>query len=581
MPEDNTNNNDDLDLNDTNSDANNNYADELLGDDGEGLGSDFDEPKKPNQNRSFKQKVKDFLKDLWQNKTKRRVVIASAFVLIIAVIAVPNSRYFILNTAGVRSSASVTVLDQSTSQPLKNVSVTLAGQETKTDDNGTAKLEKLKLGSTKLVIKKRAFADTHKNVTLGWGSNPLGNTKIEPVGVQFTFDVQDFLSDKPIEKAEAVSGEYSAFSNQEGQVVLTIDQVDANDEQLEVMLKAKNYRDENIDKLPENKEAMSIKMVPARKHMFVSKRSGKYDVYKMDVDGQNEQLVLSGTGMERDDMVLVPHPDKDMAALVSSRQNARNKDGFLLSTLTLISIDGEDVNTEALTTSERVQIIGWSGDQLVYVKIRDGASTATPDRHKLITYNAESGETKEIAKANYFNDVLMVDDNIYYAPSAAYQEGKVGLIKVSAKGEDQKTVFDQEVWNIFRTTYDKLMFSVQKDWYEYKIKDGKVLAANGPPPIQVTKVYIDSPDKKHSLWIDQRDGKGALVEYNVESSEEKVAKTQSGLTYPVRWITDDTVVYRINTGQETADYVINFDGGEAKKIVDVTNTGGVDRWYYY
>ncbi len=531
------------------------------------------------KDRGFKEKVADFFKDLWQNPKKRWSIIVGTVVILMTIFILPMSRYFVLNTVGIRSSASVTVLDESTSQPLKNVTVTLSNGEAKTDDDGVAKLQNIKLGATKLTIQKRAFAESSRNVTVGWGSNPLGEQKIKPVGVQYSFDVKDFLSGQPIEKAEAVSGEYSAFSDEKGRVVLTIEE--PGDDTIEITIKASGYRDEPVNQDTENKDVQPVAIVPARKHVFVSKRSGKYDVYKIDVDGKNEQLVLSGTGNERDDMALVPSPDKDIAALVSSRDSTRNKDGFLLSTLTLLDLSTQEPATEAITKSERVQIIGWSGDQLVYVRIADGASASTPDRHRLITYNVETGSTKEIAKSNYFNDVLMIGDGIYYAPSAAYQEGGQGLYKVDAKGENQKTVFNSEVWNIFRTDYDTVMFSVQADWYEYDLSSGKVLAASGAPAAQVTRIYVDGPEKKKSLWIEQRDGKGALIAYDVESKEDKVVKTQSGLTYPVRWVTSNTVIYRINTDQETADYVVNLDGGEPKKIKDVTNTGGVDRWYYY
>lgn len=52
-------------------------------------------------------------------------------------------------------------------------------------------------------------------------------------------------------------------------------------------------------------------MAPSRKHVFISKRSGTYDVYKVDVDGKNEEKVLSGTGSERPDAIALSiHPTK-------------------------------------------------------------------------------------------------------------------------------------------------------------------------------------------------------------------------------------------------------------------------------
>lgn len=543
----------------------------------------FVTPERPQHTNRFQpEKPKGFkakLKDLFVNPKKRKILFGSTFVVLLLLIIVPTSRYFILNTVGVRSSASVKVLDESTNQPLRNVTVKLSGAEAKTDENGIARVQSIKLGNTKLVIEKRAFANTEKSVTIGWGSNPLGDVKIKPVGVQFQFETVDFLTGKPIEKVEAVSGEYSAFSNAQGLAVLTIE--DPGDEDVQITLKAAGLRDEVITQAAENKEAQEVKMVPARKHVFVSKRSGNYDVYQIDVDGKNEKLILSGTGNEREDITLVSHPDKNFAVLVSSRGSQRNDDGFLLNSLTLIDMEEEEVLTEELDLSERIQIVGWSGDNLSYIKIADGASADTPDRHRLITFNLATGDKKQLATSNYFNDVVLVGNTIYHAASAAYQKGKVGLVKVNIDGSNQTTIFEQEVWNIFRVSFGKLMFSVQDDWYEYNLDEARVLAADGPPAAQVTRVYIDGPEAKRSLWIDQRDGKGALIVYDKEKAEDKTLKTQSGLTYPVRWISADTVIYRINTDQETADYVVNLDAGEAKKITDVTNTGGIDRWYYY
>ena len=81
--------------------------------------------------------------------------------------------------------------------------------------------------------------------------------------------------------------------------------------------------------------------------------------------------------------------------------------------------------------------------------------------------------------------------------------------------------------------------------------------------------------------MDQRDGKGVLLDYDVTNKTEKTLKTASGLNTPIRWVSSNTLVYRVHTNQETADYVLNIDGGEARKIKDVYNSSGIDQWYYY
>ena len=39
-------------------------------------------------------------------------------------------------------------------------------------------------------------------------------------------------------------------------------------------------------------------MVPAQPAVFVSRASGKYDLYRIDLDGKNKRLLLAATGNE-------------------------------------------------------------------------------------------------------------------------------------------------------------------------------------------------------------------------------------------------------------------------------------------
>lgn len=524
----------------------------------------------------WRERIKNFFVQWWGNPKKRKATIIAALVMLGAALAVPPSRYFVMNTVGIRSSTTVTVLDDSTQLPLKNASVTVGRQSGQTDVDGKVTLKNIKLGSQEITVEKRAFATTKRKHVFGWGSNPIDQPiALTPVGTQYAFQVSDFLSGKPV-KAEAISGEASALSNQDGKILLTVDKTD--DKDFTVDIKAEHYREERVTLSATHKETVTLKMAPARKHVFVTRRSGKYDLYKIDADGKNEALVLAGTGRERDDMVVAAHPKKDVVALVSTRDNARNRDGFLLSTLTLINLaDGQPVS---VAQSERIQIVDWIEDKLIFVQIAAGTSAGNPQRHRLIAYDYEKSERKELAAANYFNDILIASGSIYYAPSVAYNTSNAKLFKINPDGSGKQTLVENEVWNIFRTAYDTLDLSVQGEWYQYKFGATKA-AKSDPPVVQKGRIYYDSPDKEQSMWVDERDGKGVLLAYNLKDKTDKTIRTQSGLKNPVRWLSNTTLVYRINTDQETADYVLNLEGGEPQKIRDVTNTGGVDRWYYY
>ncbi len=502
---------------------------------------------------------------------------------LIAAGLVPTSRYFVLNTAGVRASLSLRVVDAGTLQPLKNVTVRAGGASGLTDGNGTVVLQGARLGRTNLQIEKRAFSSYDRPVTLGWGSNPLGEFEARAVGSQYTFEVKDFLSGKPIAGAEATSGDGNAKADEEGKLVLTLDTANLEDsEQIVVLISAGNYRTETITLSVSNKEAQSVEMVPSRKHVFVSKRSGKYDVYTVDVDGKNERKVVEGSGLERDDITLVPHPSENKAALVSTRERVQNSEGYLLSTVYVVDFDSGDL--VKIDQSEQIQIIGWSGDsRLLYVKIAAGTSAADAKRHRLMSYNSRNfADIKELASANSVNDVLMAGNRVYYAPSNIFNENpNPGLFAVNPDGGNLQTVLNKEVYNIFRTSYDTLDISIGANWYTYTLGSATAATASQPPVTQYSRAYADAPNGESSLWVDTRDGKGVLLRYDKSAKADSSLVNRSGLKVPVYWLTGSHVVFRLNDGTETADFIVNVEGGDARKITDVTDTNGVDRWFYY
>ncbi len=539
----------------------------------------LEEAAQPEPKKSLADHINRFFAVWWHSSPARWATFLLLLAAIVAAGTVPSSRYYVLNTAGVRAEASMTVLDDKTQQPLKNVHVLLQGQDKATNSQGSVTFDKLKLGPSTFIIQKRAFATSSQKVVLGLGSNPLGNYQITAVGSHYSFVVTDWLSKKPLAGAEASSGDGNAVADKNGKIVLVLDTT--NDDAIDVKLTYDKYRDENLHIASSQKTEMPVAMVPAKKHFFVSNRSGRYDVYKIDADGKNEQLLMPGTGQESDNMVLAPQPAGKQVAVVTTRDGQRNSDGFLLSGLYIINVaTGE---SQKIAQSERVQIIDWYGDRIVYVAVAQGASAADPNRQKLMTYDTVADESKKIASANYFNDVLSASGKIYFAPSNTYSQNPDNnkLFVVNPDGSNLKSVLDQETWNIFRVDYDKLAISVQQTWYNYTLGGSAPTKANGPPAQLKTKVFVDNDDHSKALWVDQRDGKGVLILRDTQGGTDKVLLTKAGLNGPVRWLTGDYITYRVSNTDETADYVLSLQGGDPMKIKDVSNIGGVDKWYYY
>lgn len=523
-------------------------------------------------------KLKKFFSNWWGNPLARKATIAGLVIAIVAAAVVPNSRYFLLNTAGARAAASLTVIDEANQQPLKNIPVTLAGQTGVTDSDGKAHLSKLKLGKSELVVGRKAYTIIRKQITVGWGSNPLGSFSLKAVGSQYTIIVRDYLSGKPIEKAEANNEEASAGADKDGNILLAVE--GGSDKEVTVTISAKSYRDEKLTFNLDSKQKQQVSMVPDRKSVFVSKRSGKYDVYKVDIDGKNEEVVLKGTGTEQDNMALMSHPTDEVAAFVSTRENTHSSEGYLLSTLSLIDVNSNSYKN--IGQSERIQLIGWIGSRIIYVQIAAGTSAANPQRYRLIAYDYKTSEKRELASANNFNDVLTIGNVVYYAVGNTYQpSGITGFVKINADNTGKQTILSQEVWTLYRLAYDNLAIPVGTDWYDYKLGNSTATKLATAPANPKSRTYVDSPDKSHSLWVDQRDGKGVLLAYDTITKADKILKTQSGLADQVRWLNNSTLIYRIHTDQETADYAINIDGGDAKKVKDVTDVVSIEQGYFY
>lgn len=520
--------------------------------------------KKPHQN------IAELLKNWWAIPKVRKGIIIGAVLLVLGLALYPDTRYFALNTVGVRASSSITIVDNSSQQPLKNVQVKIGNVSGVSDVNGKVRLSRVRLGNNKLVIEKRGFATATKDVTLGWGSNPLGELGLTPTGSQYSFVVTDFLSGKPVSKVEASSNEASALSDEKGIIKLTVD--GSEDAKITVSIKGESYRTEQLEFDANDKSMRQVKLVPAKKHVFVSKRSGKYDIYSIYVDGKDEKLVLAGSGNEREDMVIAPHPSSDTVAYVSTRAGQRNKDKYLLSNLLLINTS--DNTTTNVLASERLEIVGWSENYLIYLVVAEGSSASNPKRHRLMSYNLTDGVNKELAASNYFNSTYLAYNTIYYAPSSAGQTGQINFYKISPNGTGNQSLLNQEVWSVFRSAYDHITLATEKNWYDLP-QGGSVTKLNSPPSNQVPRVYIDSPDGKHSLWVDIRDGKGVLISYDTTTKKDTTLHSQSGLGYPTSWLGNNTVVYRVRTDQETADYAVSINGGKPVKIRDVTNSSGL------
>ncbi len=474
-----------------------------------------------------------------------------------------------LNLIGVRATVHVQVVDATTKLPLSGANVAIGSATAVSDDTGSASIKGAKLGTLTITAKKLAFTTANTSVRLKSGANKVATINLKPDGTQYKFSLTDYVTGKPVTSARATSGESNAVADKSGLITLT---VKAPTDKLSVTITGQNYRKTDLTVSAGRSTPTPVSMVTADKAIYVSKQSGKYDVYKSDIDGQNKAVLLAGTGSESAQIGLLPDTGDDFVALVSTRDNDKDTDGFLMQTLTLINVASGA--TTSIDHSESIQLIDWSGTKLVYVEAKAGASAANPSRYQLYSYDAKSGQRLLLDHANYFNDVVSAAGSIYYATSNQYSGGVSQFNKINADNSGKQTLLVNEIWDIFRTGYNSFALDSAAGWYNYKIGDAK--PSTGTAYSGQGHLYVDSSDGKKSLWVDQRDGKGTLLVYDTTTQKDMTITQQTGLTYPVRWLNANTIIYRAKTASETADYVVSASGGSAKKVADVTNTTGVN-----
>ena len=524
--------------------------------------------------------VKRLISAWWSNRRARNMTFLIGIALIVAIIAIPTTRYSTLNALGIRAGIQFQVTDKISGRPIKNVAVTVNGVSGTTDTTGNVQLSGLRLGDTTVVLKKRSFKEEAIPVTIGWGSNPFdAPLELVPTGSTFTFNIKDWLSGLPLQNVEVSDGESVALSDKDGIAKLTIEPTD-ND--IAVSFASPTYRTENITIAADQLRGDTVSLVPSRKDIFVSKRQGKYDIYSRNVDGSNEQLLLAGTGSEQADTHVLVHPTEDITAMVSSRDGERNSDGYMLSNVYLLQPDTKNVEKLPGTSSERVRLISWSGDVLVFVKTIAGPSAYTGNRQRIIAYDVSEKSFTELAATDYFTDVRVVNDAIYYiVPNSDGSQSK-GLTKSSVTGKEKKVLLAKNIWAMYRSAPGVLTVDVEgEEWYDITLADNTVKKLEGAPAVPQNNLYITNTASGSSAWLEDRDGKTALLVVNKDGSDAKEILKQAGITYPVRWLNDTTLLFTVANGQETADYVVSTLNGVSKRVGDMTISVYADNQYYY
>lgn len=500
----------------------------------------------------------------WSNPRKRYITFGIAGVLIAVIGLVPPVRILLLNTVGLRSGVVATVTDASTTMPLQNAIIQVGSLQTKTDEHGKARLKGVKLGSQTITIKKIAFAPVTKKVTFGMRVVDLGDVGLKPSGAQITYNLVDYVSGKPVTGVSLTSGESTAKADNKGKAVITLEPSSSS---TEIVMTAPSYRKETVlAPASDDNKPVTVRLVSDKQHVYVSKQSGKYDVYKTYLDGKQNEVLLEATGLESPGMSVSVSPNSKTAAVTSTRDDKRNKDGYLLTALTLVDIASGEATV--IEHAENITLLGWKNDAIVYQITVAGVSAANPNRQKIMLYDVTKTRRLQLASANYFSAAFLDTDALYYVVSATDPAAKESFSRIGYEGNGKKALYQGEIWSAIRTGYDTYQLQTPDKWLNYKV--GANAPTPGTPPNSfASRQYLVAPSGTNSTWLDPRDAKTAFIRRDA-GGKETIATSLPSVQFGIRMINDYLVLYRSASGGDTADYVMSLSGGKPQKVADVS-----------
>lgn len=553
--------------------------------------------------RTFRQKFKALL------RSKKFWFSLLGVLLLSLVVAwfIEPSRLWIVNTFGGTNTLTITTISPGEGSKakvaqLRNVDVIVNGKHYKSDDKGKVQVRGVPYGKASISAKKTGFADVAYGVTLDFDPflHKFGGQveddamrtielSLQGVGIPVAFKVTDYLSGKPVTDGEFAVGDVVAKPNEQGMVSLKIPATDDKKVTVSATLGGK-YIDKKFDVALDAKAEQNVSLVPGGKHYFVSKRSGPLTVYSSNLDGSDVQSIVTGTGKETDAIAFAVSPDGKYGVLSSSREGTVDAKGNAIQAVYVV-----DLNTKQMTRVDAaiyVNFADWSGNTLVYTANSYDQSSNT------IRATLRSVETTEHRVFNFETaDMIGVDTVAFnrvvyhkYTYSGAESGDSPVLREATINGDAQKTLGDNVGTSegYMQLDFDRIAFRTDQDqaWHEYNLNADQLKTISQPVADSRTQQFLSTAnaDGGKRLLIDRIDGKYTLF-LKEANGERKQLYAAGGLGGPIRWV-GDVVVFRIVDGQQTADYAVSINGGEPKKITDVTATAStqgsaVDRFRFY
>lgn len=510
------------------------------------------------------------------------IAIAAVTFAVIVIWLIPVTRHSFLNMLGVRGSMTIAAKQavasaEATTPSLKNFTYTIDGQQKSSGDVSSVTVNGQTLGKHTIEVAKPGYAAATQDVIIDFDPffGLFGTKKTAHVtgylvakGLPVAFVVKDWTSKLAISEGEYSYGDVVAKPGKDGKVSLIVPP-DAGDR---IAVKAEfngSYLGKSFEVSSKDVDQEAF-FVPAGRHYFVSKRSGVYSIYSSYLDGSDLKEIVKGTTQETAAVQFAVSPSGKYGIMASTRDGRRDGNGNLMQRLYWVNLSSGKL--EELDSAQYFNLYDWSGDTIAYSYYHFDQS-ANEYRQKLRSVDAVTRNQYELSTTTgFFNLVYISHGMAVFMKQEGF--GKTGSEKqqtvhtVGLKGQDGRELATN-IGEMRQLGFEKFAYqTADKKWNELNANTSQIRSIE--PPQEQGSAYIATENSQNErVYVNFVDGKRILM-LQKPNGESKELATQPGLSGPIRFINATTIVFRVITPMETADYAISTRGGSPQKITDVT-----------
>ncbi|HKX73206.1 MAG TPA: carboxypeptidase-like regulatory domain-containing protein [Candidatus Saccharimonadales bacterium] len=533
-------------------------------------------------------KPKKSLKEFFKTK-KGKITLASAvgvILIVIALFAVPLTRYAILG-GFIRKDVSLNVIDSKTGKPVSDAEVSVPGTTGRTDKDGKATLSQVAVGQYKLTIKKKYHKDTSVDVTVPiLSAANAGQQKLEATGRQVPVSVKNKLSGGILSKVTITAGESTAITDDKGEAVLVMP---ADVSTVKASLKAEGYNElaAEITVTEQKDDKNTFAMTSAGKVYFLSKRTGKINVMKSDLDGTNQQVVVQATGKESESGTVLLASRDWKYLLLHARRDSDQPKLYLINTAT-------DQMTVVDEGNASFSLVGWYNHTFVYRVDRDAVKNWQPKKYALKSFDAEANKLLTLDESagegssdldfrqEFITQIYILDleGKVVYTKNWNGHTGgtskQSSVVSVQPNGANKKTL---KAFDLGTYVTDGVLYEVGEIYYRtyqgnanryYEYEDGAIkenTSIKNEDFSQFYPTWLLSPSSEKTFWYEPRDGKNTLLVGDKNGTEGKeVAKLSDYIPYG--WFSDDYLLVSKGGSELYIVSTQNPDFTKAYKLTD-------------